>query len=58
MATLGKIGKFQPSVEDWMQYTKRLEFFFAANGITTAEKECATFLVLVGPTTYNVYVVC
>ena len=53
MATLGKIGEFQPSVEDWMQYAERLEFFFAANGITTAEKKHATFLAVVGPTTYK-----
>ena len=44
---LGKIGEFQPSVEDWMQYAERLEFFFAANGITTAEKKRATFLAVV-----------
>ena len=53
MATLGKIGKFQPSVEDWTQYVERLEFFFAANGITTVEKKRATLLAVVGPTTYK-----
>ena len=53
IATLGKIGEFQPSVEDWMQYAECLEFFFPANGITTAEKKHATFLVVVGPTTYK-----
>ena len=36
-----------------MQYAERLEFFFAANGITTAEKKLATFLAVVGPTTYK-----
>ena len=36
-----------------MQYTKHLEFFFAANGITTAEKKHATFLAVVSPTTYK-----
>ena len=50
MATLGKTGEFQPSVEDWMQYAERLEFFFTTNGITTAEKKLAKFLVVVGPT--------
>ena len=53
MATLGKIGEFQPSVEDWGQYAERLEFFFTANGIMTAEKKRATFLAVVGPTTYK-----
>ena len=53
IATLGKIGEFQPSVEDWTQYAKHLEFFFAANAITTAEKKRAIFLAVVGPTTYE-----
>ena len=51
--TLGKIGEFQPSVEDWMQYAKHLEFFFAANGIMRAQQKCTIFLVVVGPTTYK-----
>ena len=51
---MGKIGEIQPSVEDWTQYTECLEFFFAANSITTAKKKCgATFLEVVGPTTYK-----
>ena len=53
MATLGKIGEFQPSVEEWTQYAERLEYFFTANGITTAEKKRATFLAVAGPTTYK-----
>ena len=55
MATLGKIGEFQLSVEDWTQYAERLEFFFAANSTTTAEKKYATFLAVVGPTTYKLF---
>ena len=50
MATLGKIGEFKRSVEE---YAECLEFSFAANGITTAKKKCATFLALIGPTTYK-----
>ena len=53
MATLDKIGEFQLSVEDCTQYAECLEFFFAANGITIAEKKHATFLVVVGPTAYK-----
>ena len=53
MATLGKIGEFQLSVEDWMQYAKCLEFFFAAYDITTTKKKHATFLVVVAPITYK-----
>ena len=59
MATLGKVGEFQPSVKDWVQlYGECLEFFFAANGITTAEKKRPTFLAVVGPTTYKLLLVC
>ena len=51
MATLGKIGEFQPAVEDWPQYVERLEFFFAADGITSDEKRRTTFLAVIGLTT-------
>ena len=53
MAALGKISEFQPSVEDWLQYVERLEFFFVANGITSDDKRRATFLAVIGPTTYK-----
>ena len=53
MAALGKISEFQPSVEDWPQYVERLEFFFAANGITSDDKRRATFLAVIGPTAYK-----
>lgn len=32
MAILGKIGKFQPAVEDWTHYVEHLMFFFTTNG--------------------------
>ena len=53
MVALGKIGEFQPLVEDWPQYMEQLEFFFAANGITLNDKQCATFLAVIGPTAYK-----
>ena len=53
MATVGKIGEFQPAVEEWPQYVERLEFFFVANGITLEEKQRATFLTVIGPSTYK-----
>ena len=52
IATLGRIGEFQPSVEDWMQYAERLEFFSQLMGLQQLKKH-ATFLAVVGPTTYK-----
>ena len=53
MATLGKVGEFQPALEDWPQYVERFKFFLTANDITSAEKKCATFLAVIGPSTYK-----
>ena len=39
MATIGRIEEFRDEKEDWDQYAERLEHFFAANGITEAEKK-------------------
>ena len=53
MATrIGQIEPFQPGVDDWDQYTERLEQYFIANNITTDDKKLAVFLTLVGSKTY------
>ena len=38
---------------DWQQYDERLEYFFAANGITDAAKKRAVFLSVIGACTYK-----
>ena len=39
MSTLGRIEEFDGSKDsDWQQYVERMEYFFAANGITDATK--------------------
>ena len=55
MATsqIGKISEFVPSKEDWTQYVERLEHFFVANGIESAEKKRAVLLTVIGPTAYR-----
>lgn len=53
MASVGKIGEYNSEIEDWAQYTERMTFYFAANDITTAEKQKATFLAVIGPKTYT-----
>ena len=43
MATIGRIKEFHDEKEDWDQYAERLEHFFAANGITEAERSFLCF---------------
>ena len=55
MATplLGSISEFDPEKEEWQQYAKRLDHFFAANEIDDAGKKRSVFLSVVGPSTYK-----
>ena len=53
MATIGRIKEFHDEKEDWDQYTERLEHFFAANGITEAEKKRSVFLMVIGAKAYK-----
>ena len=43
MATIGRIEEFRDDKEDWDQYAERLKHFFAAIGITEAEKSVLYF---------------
>ena len=49
-ATLGRVDEFDADKEEWTQYVERLEHFFVANSITTAEKKRAILLSVIGPT--------
>ena len=48
-----RIEEFCDDKEDWDQYAERLKHFFAANGITEAEKKCSVFLTVIGGKAYN-----
>ena len=48
MATLGKIGEYCASSEEWPQYIERLEFFLNTNKVTDADLKRATFLSVIG----------
>ena len=53
---LGKIEHFDPQSEEWTRYVERVQQFFEANELTgedKAVKRRATFLTLIGPTTYQ-----
>ena len=52
-ASYGKIGSFKAEEEEWNQYAERLEFFFAANGITEEKKKKAILLSVCGAQTYQ-----
>ena len=52
MALLGTVGPFDPAVDDWVVYCERLEQFFQANGVATAEKQRAVLLSVCGSSTY------
>ena len=50
--TIGQVEPFQQGVDDWEQYTERLEQYFIANGIEGDNKKLAVFLTVVGAKTY------
>lgn len=52
-AVIGHVEAFQPEVDDWEQYTERLEQYFVANGIESEEKKLAVFLTVMGARTYG-----
>ena len=38
MPSIGKVEPFQLGVDDWEQYTERLEQYFVANAVEDADK--------------------
>ena len=52
-ALYGHIGEFVETQEEWRQYAERIQHYFAANGVTDAERKCAIFLSVIGPRTYK-----
>ena len=47
------VGPFEGSQEDWRSYTERLQQYFAANDVRTAEKQRAILLSGCGAATYQ-----
>ena len=52
-ALYGHIGEFVETQEVWCQYAERIQHYFAANGVTDAERKRAIFLSVIGPRTYK-----
>ena len=53
MAVHGTLVSFDPEVEDWVEYTDRLSYYFTANGITDNAKKRAIFISCCGPATFR-----
>ena len=53
MATHDKMSSFDPNKEQWTLYTKRLDFYFETNNITSAETKRAIFLTVCIPSTFQ-----
>ena len=49
MATLGKMGEYCPSSEEWSQCIERLEFFLIANKVTNDVLKKVTLVSVMGP---------
>ena len=53
MGLHGAVVPFNQDQDDWSEYIERLEHYFAANDVVSAEKQRAILLSAVGPSTYR-----
>ena len=53
MATHGTIAAFDVNVETWTSYSERLEHYFTANDVSSADKKRAILLTVCGSATYQ-----
>ena len=53
MATHGSVSAFEQSKEDWTSYVEHLDFYFAANDVTTDLNKRAILLSVCGASTYK-----
>ena len=49
----GSLAAFNSNTEEWTEYIERLEFYFAANGITDGAKQRAILLSCCGPSMFR-----
>ena len=54
--TFSRILEFDDKLEDWIQYTKRLEHSFTANNIDDANKKRVILLTVIRPKAYKLHV--
>ena len=50
---IGQPGTFDAARESWTQYSKRVAYFFQANGITDRSKQKVTLLAIIGLSAYK-----
>ena len=49
---IGQVEAFQSGIDDWEQYTERLEQYFVANKVVDEAQQLAVFITVVGSKTY------
>ena len=49
---IGQVEAFQPGIDDWEQYTERLEQYFVANKVVDEAQQLAVSITVVGSKTY------
>ena len=52
-ATFGTIGEFKAEEKEWSLYVERMQHYFAANDITSMEKQWSIMLSVCGASTYK-----
>ena len=52
-AVHGSLAAFDSASEEWTEYVERLEFYFAANGITDSTKQRTVLLSCCGSSTFR-----
>ena len=53
MAVHGTLAPFDPTEEEWVEYTDRLSYYFTANGINDNAKKRAILISCCGPATFR-----
>ena len=49
---IGQVEAFQPGIDDWEQYTERLEQYFVANKVVDETRQLAVLITVIGSKTY------
>ena len=57
MATHGQIGEFNSQRELWISYSERLEEYFIANEIESANRKKAILLSVIRAETYQLIII-
>ena len=51
--TFGSVGAFDPTLEDWISYSERVDHYLEANKVSPDNKKLSVCLSTCGPATYT-----